>query len=60
MEIGDKVRRNTAERGYQGEGYIVEIDGNRARVQWEANKTWYNMARLVLITKAKTDSSSLH
>jgi hypothetical protein len=61
MNIGDKVRRNTAERGYQGIGYIVEIDNvcNRARIQWETNKTWYNMARLLLIGETETDSSLL-
>lgn len=55
MNIGDTVKRDTNELGYQGKGVIVEIDivCNRARVQWETNKTWYNMERLVSLGSAE-------
>lgn len=55
MKIGDRVKRNTTERGYQGEGEIVEIDQSqgRARVKWEDKRTWYKLDRLMLVDSSK-------
>lgn len=51
INIGDKVKRNTNERGYQGIGTVIEIDEKqaRARVQWSDKRTWYKLARLIII-----------
>jgi hypothetical protein len=51
MKVGDRVRRNTNEPGYQGTGYVLLVDTvlQRAKVQWETNKTWYKISNLILI-----------
>lgn len=47
LSIGDSVERNTTEPGYAGKkGKILKIDGDRAQVQWQSNKTWYKLSKL--------------
>jgi hypothetical protein len=45
--IGQEVRRNTNEPSYQGSGIIINIVGQRAQVQWDENKTWYAINKLI-------------
>lgn len=52
MKIGDTVKRNTTERGYQGTGTVIEIKDGRARVKWEDKRTWYAIARLIIVSEA--------
>lgn len=62
MKVGDKVQRKTTERGYQGIGEIIEVDESqgRARVQWAANRTWYKMARLVVVDEERIADDYSH
>ncbi|MBW4554190.1 MAG: hypothetical protein KME35_24270 [Aphanocapsa sp. GSE-SYN-MK-11-07L] len=45
--IGQEVSRKTTEPHYQGTGVIVKIEGDRAQVQWDENKTWYALSKLI-------------
>jgi hypothetical protein len=41
--IGEEVTR----KGYQRTGIIIKINGHRAQVQWDENKTWYALEKLI-------------
>jgi hypothetical protein len=45
--IGQEVKRATNESGYQGTGVILKVEGQRAQVQWDENRTWYALDKLI-------------
>jgi hypothetical protein len=49
--IGEEVKRDTNEAGYQGTGIIIKIEGSRARVHWDNKKTWYRLDKLIGVQK---------
>lgn len=53
FEVGDRVRRDTSDRHYQrmiGEVVEVDLEQQRARVRWEANRTWYAFSKLIKVS----------
>ena len=50
LKIGEEVKRNTTEGDYENEcGVVIDIDleRGRARIQWEHNRTWYKISKLL-------------
>lgn len=57
IQIGDTVRRPA--QSYQDiNGTVIEIDGDRARVKWPANRTWYKISDLVKVASTSTPNDN--
>jgi hypothetical protein len=42
-----RVGEEVTYEGYEYTGIIIKINGHRALVQWDENKTWYELSKLI-------------